>query len=263
MKYMNQIDKIIELGTKLAEETDQNMLLHKILTATCKYTNAEGAVLYIIDEEQLVHRILYNQVLSVDKGYHNQVKSAFPKPISMVEHANMLPCHVALSGEMVHIQDVSKEDKFDVTYLEDYCDNKSDYTIQSILLVPMKNTEDEVVGVLQVYNARDLDKQIIPFTEDLEVGVKLLTSFSTMALSDLQHQQEVQRLMFSFCRVIVRAVEERTPYNASHTIRIVQILLGMLDYIEEHEWAREITGHFPTNRKEVLVMSLGYTILVN
>ena len=62
--------------------------------------------------------------------------------------------YVALTGETVNIKDAYEEAGFDFSGTKSY-DQKTGYRSQSFLTVPLKNHENEIIGVMQLINARD------------------------------------------------------------------------------------------------------------
>ena len=55
-----------------------------------------------------------------------------------------------------------------------------------MLVVPLTNHEDEVIGVLQLLNARDVNdkKKVNPFSPDYESLVESLASQAAVAVSN-------------------------------------------------------------------------------
>ena len=68
----------------------------------------------------------------------------------------MSPLLVALTGKAVNIPDAYASEEFDFSGTKAF-DANSGYRSMSFLTIPMKNKKDEVIGVVQLLNARDRD----------------------------------------------------------------------------------------------------------
>ena len=68
------------------------------------------------------------------------------------------------------------------------------------------------------------------------------------------YQRELKAQMWSFTEAMAAAIDERTPYNASHTRNVAKYCGMMADYINVlHKKGKE-KEHFSQNRREQLVM---------
>ena len=64
-------------------------------------------------------------------------------------------------------------------------DEKTNYRSKSFLTVPLKNHEDEIIGVLQLLNAQDQkSKKIITFTSEIQKMVEALASQAAVAITN-------------------------------------------------------------------------------
>lgn len=68
------------------------------------------------------------------------------------------------------------------------------------------------------------------------------------------YQRELKKQMWSFTEAMAAAIDERTPYNASHTRNVAKYSGMIADHINKcHKMGTE-KEHFSRNRKEQLVM---------
>lgn len=82
----------------------------------------------------------------------------------------------------------------------------------------------------------------------------ILEKYLRELIANYRYQEEIKEQMWSFTEAMAAAIDERTPYNASHT-RSVAKYSGMLaDYINAlHDRGKE-EEYFSKQRKEQLVM---------
>ena len=130
------------------------------------------------------------------------------------------------------------------------------YHTQSMIAVPMQNRRGEKLGVLQLINAKDAEGKICPFPDEISLVLESVASQAAITIQNVRYIEESQELFNSFVRVFVSAVEERSPYNASHTRHMVEYGERFLDYLNgkaENE-GREIP--FDAERCKELIMSI-------
>jgi GAF domain-containing protein len=101
----------------------------------------------------------------------------------------------ALSGTTINIENARQTD----TYNFSGPDSDDGYYATSYLALPLKNSKNEVTGVLQLLDARDPDSgEIVPFDLNLQ---QMMESFSSLAVAALEAyireralRQEIQQL---------------------------------------------------------------------
>jgi len=89
----------------------------------------------------------------------------------------------AISKQVVNIDDAYNNTMFDFSGMKNF-DQQNQYHSQSFLSVPLLNHAQEVIGVMQLINARAQDQEIIPFSPRLEPLVKGLASYAAMTLEN-------------------------------------------------------------------------------
>ncbi|MBR5816829.1 MAG: HD domain-containing protein, partial [Anaerotignum sp.] len=109
---------------------------------------------------------------------------------------------------------------------------------QSMLVVPMEDEHGDVIGVLQLINAKDQEGNTIPFRKAYEKVIASLASQTAICLTNMKQSREIMELLDSFVRVMSTAIDARTPYNANHTKNMVRYGEKFLQYLREigHDW---------------------------
>jgi len=125
-----------------------------------KITNADGGTLYRVDiDKKLVHfEIVRTDSLDIAMGGTTGVEVPF-YPVRLFDddgqpNNSMVVAYSVLQDETVNITDAYVAKGFDFTGTKNF-DGKTGYRSKSFLTVPMKNHEDEIIGVLQLINAKD------------------------------------------------------------------------------------------------------------
>ncbi len=224
-KHIKQYAKI---GIALSAEKDINKLFEMIVEEAMSLTTADAGTLYILDKKnrQLRFEILFNNKMHTRLGGTSGSKiSIQPVPLYVRSDQNYanVSSYVALTGKSVNIPDVYESGTFDFTGPKKY-DEKSGYRSKSMLVIPMKNHEDKIIGVLQLLNAQEPGtKNVIPFSTDYEDLIASLASQAAVALNNVQLIKELELLFHAFIRSTATAIDEKSPYTGGHIKRVVEL----------------------------------------
>jgi len=160
-----KFESIASLGTELNQINDLDILLERILLRARKWVNADAGSIYVKDGEKLNFVYTQNDTLQsrLSEG-EKLIYSTFTLPIDDKSIAGF----VALTGLPLNLQDVYSLPP-DVPYnFSSKVDEVAGYKTHSMLTIPLKTTEGDILGVLQIINALDDDNEVIPFTQDDE-----------------------------------------------------------------------------------------------
>jgi HD-GYP domain-containing protein (c-di-GMP phosphodiesterase class II) len=124
---------------------------------------------------------------------------------------------------VVNIPDVYRAEGYDFEGTREF-DHRTGYRSKSMLLVPMWNHEDEVIGVLQLLNAQDpLSGEVIDFPPYLIEIVSSLASQAAIGLTKMRLVRDLENLFNCFIKAIADAIDEKSPYTAGHILRVAEI----------------------------------------
>lgn len=226
------IKRLIRIGTALSAEKDINRLLEMIVDEAREFTNADAGTLYIMsdDETELQFAIVQNNSLGVRMGGTGGEITwpsvALKNSDGSANHANV-SAYVAVSGESVNISDVYNARGFDFSGTKKY-DKKSGYRSKSMLVVPLRNHENDIIGVLQLLNALDSSTgEVISFSTEYQEMILSLASQAAVALSKSRLIHDLENLLESFIRTIATAIDEKSPYTGGHVRRVAELTMMM------------------------------------
>jgi HD-GYP domain-containing protein (c-di-GMP phosphodiesterase class II) len=216
---------LIELGIALSAERNHDRLMEKILLGAKSMTNADGGTLYLVTDKKdgLKFEIMLNDTLDVAMGGTTGKPIPFP-PLKLhddqgVPNHKNVSSYCALSGTTVNITDAYDVDKFDFSGTKAF-DAKTGYRSKSFLTVPLKNYENEVIGVLQLINARDRKNTVTAFGPDITPLIEALASQAAVALDNQRLIDAQKRLFKSFIEVIAGSIDAKSPYTGGHCNRV-------------------------------------------
>ena len=178
-------ERLIEIGIALSAEKDTNKLMESILLEAKDIGNADGGTLYIrTKEDTLKFEILRTDSLGVAQGGTTGVEITIP-PVRMYQddgtpNTQQIVASAALSGETLNIKDAYDSTAFDFSGTKAF-DAGNNYRTTSVLTVPLKNSQDSVIGVLQLLNAQDNQGEVIAFSSDIQPLIEALASQAARA----------------------------------------------------------------------------------
>ena len=234
-ELFRRMEELNEVGISLSKVKDTNRLLEAILVAAKKITNADGGTLYRVDpEKKLVHfEILRTDSLNIAMGGTTGVEVPF-YPVRLFDddgrpNNSMVVAYSVLRDETVNIADAYAAKGFDFTGTKSF-DGKTGYRSESFLTVPMKNHEDEVIGVLQLINAKDRQSGVtVPFSEADQRLAESLASQAAVALTNRQLINQLEGLFESFISLINAAIDDKSPYTGGHCQRVPMLTMMLAE----------------------------------
>ena len=228
----NPFHRLIDIGIALSAEHNTDRLTERILLEAKEFCNADGGTLYLRSDDTLKFEIMHTDSLKLALGGTTGKPIDFPpllmrNPDTGEENKKNVATWAAISGNSVNILDAYKTEDFDFTGTKKF-DRSMGYHSKSFLTVPLKNSQDEVIGVLQLVNAQDpVTGEIIAFDKTIQPLIESLASQAAVALDKQQLLEAQKQLMVSFIELIASAIDAKSPYTGGHCQR-VPVLTKML-----------------------------------
>jgi len=230
---LDKIEQLNQVGIALSSESDTPTLLQQILTSAQSLTQADGGTLYRVTNQQRLHfDVVQNTSLDIKLGGNHPDDITFPAtPLTLpdgTENLTTVSSYVALKGETVNIADIYSDQEFDFSGALAF-DQQFHYRTQSMLTIPLKNFDSEVIGVLQLINATDLEGKVIPFSEESESLARSLASQASIALTNRQLIEEHKQLFEAFSKMVADAIDKKSPYTGEHCQRVPVITMMLAE----------------------------------
>jgi len=206
-----KLDALARLGIDLNQIHDLDILMERILTEARRFVNADAGSIYIRDKDMLHFTYTQNDTLQRRLAAGEKlIYSTYNIPVNEKSIAG----YVAASGLPLNLPDV-----YQIDVSKPYCfakeiDQDSQYTTRSVLTIPLKNTNDDIVGILQIINAQDENLQVIAFSEKDE---KIMLHFASIAAVALERAQMTRAILLR----MIRMAEMRDPKETgAHVNRV-------------------------------------------
>lgn len=233
-----QILNLANIGLALSKEKDMNRLLEMILLEAKRIANSDGGTLYMMtDDGRLRFEIMMTDSLDFHMGGTSGKDIPF-YPVKLYTdegepNKSMIAAYVGLTGETVNITDAYKAKGFDFSGTKMF-DEKTNYRSKSFLTVPLKNHEDEIIGVLQLLNAQHhKSKNIISFTSEIQKMVEALASQAAVAITNKNLIKDLENLFESFIKLIASAIDAKSPYTGGHCARVPEITMMLAEAVQQ------------------------------
>lgn len=276
--YLNQI------GAALSAEHDTQKLLELILTKSREITHSDAGSLYIVEQAEteepaeeasfddtgkliLRKRREPGKVLRFVLTQNDTVSVPF-KQFTLPVNDKSISGYVALKGEPAHIEDAYHlPDDVPYSFSRKF-DEDSGYRTKSILAVPMKNQKGEVVGVVQLINAKRtaeaklnsvaaVTAEVVPYHSRQQELVTSLASQAAVAYENTQLYASIQRLFEGFVKASVIAIEARDPTTSGHSFRVANLTVGLAEAMDRCDHAPFADVRFTRSEmKEIRYASL-------
>ncbi|MCP4899656.1 MAG: GAF domain-containing protein [bacterium] len=228
----SSITKFFEISIALSAEKNATKLMEMILREACTVSHADGGAVLLRteDEAALELAVLENHQTGVHLG-GTSGKQPDLDPVSLATPndpgaATSVDTATVELGEPIRIDDLTLEEQFDITEVRDRFELDGSPT-HSLLSLPLADQQGQVIGLLQLVNAREPSGQIAGFDPEVLPHLEALCADAAVAL-DLRRLLQAQKdLLESFIHVVAGAIDAKSPYTHGHCQR-VPILARML-----------------------------------
>lgn len=189
---------------------DLDTLLEKVLTEARQFVNADAGTIYLAARGNLYFTFVQNDTLFKGETKDKYIPSGASIPIDKKSLAG----YVAKTGETILIDDVYHIQS-DVSFaFNPAFDQKTNYRTQSILCVPLKTRDNEIVGALQLINAKNEAGESVAFSMQDRL---FISQFALNAADAI----EKARLSREMVLRMVELAELRDPFETSaHAKRV-------------------------------------------
>ncbi len=239
-----QISNILDMGILLTRGNDSENILEILVSQAMDISKCEIAALYMLENASLVHHMTY---------YKYEKKSAITIPTLSLSDHNIFTdtLHRKISFNHADIPD-DKQSDHTFLFLNKFSEK---YQIRSFLSIPLLSNQEDAMGVLALINSKDSSGNIVPFDCLSEKIILSLASQASVTIANMIYLKEIKDLFHSFISAMAAAIDQRTPYNGSHTRNVTKNAGSFLDFLNDKYQKKEFGEYFNENRKEQLVMA--------
>jgi len=231
---------LIDIGKSLIEERDTDTLLRIILSTSERITGADAGSIFLVEHcaEGTFLRFAYSHTHSIDVDY-----GEFRMPVDHMSIAGW----VSLQGEILNIPDVYEIGMDKPYQFKRFFDTTNGYRTKSMLAIPMRKHDGEIIGVIQLINSKedpenpdadvssdivlatpeDYEIKVKPFNRRYEALMEAVANQAAIALENSRMIEQIRQQFDAFVRASVFAIESRDPSTKGHSIRVASTTVAL------------------------------------
>ena len=251
-----KIKKLNKIGLALSSENELPILLEMIVEASRELTNCDGGTLYLKDKNGLNFHIVQTKSLDIFMGGRKEQINWSPLPIYLEDgqpNRKIVAVCSVLDDRVINISDIYQNNEFSFDGAKKF-DIANSYQSKSNLTIPLKNYENEIIGVLQLLNKLDNNQNLIAFNSVDEEIISSLASQAAISITNANLILDFEKMIESFLHSIVYAIKKTSPHTASHIDKMVHLSNMIVDEIDKDMTIFK-DKNFTTLDKKIINMS--------
>src|SRR6266853_605834 len=233
-----QFRELNRIGIALSAEKDIERLQSFILTSMRQLTHADGASLWLKSDDEGGAKLFLasSQNHSIDKSTY----SAFKVP---VDEKTVVGYAVSVGASQIYDDAYNPPPGKPVGGKS--FDAQFGYRTKSRLTVPMRDYNNEVVGAVQLINAKrrletrltkeNVEHEVVSFHPDDVEMIESIASQAAVALDNKNLLKDIEDLFDQFVTASVYAIEQRDPSTAGHSGRVEALTSKLADEVTKIE----------------------------
>ncbi|HCA23088.1 MAG TPA: metal-dependent phosphohydrolase [Pseudomonas sp.] len=213
------------LTRALSVEEDDQRILEQVVDSAMALLNSDGGTLYTYQGGCLHFNVLRNRSLQL-----RDTPDVAPIPLydDSGRLSDLVVAH-ALAGECsIRVDDAYQDTRFDFSGTRRF-DARLGYKSHSFLCVPLKDHENQNIGVLQLINAQDAEGRVIPFAEEHQLLAESLGAIAAITLTQRELIAAQKGLFESFIKLIAEAIDHKSPVTGRHCQKVPEIAMLIAD----------------------------------
>ncbi len=235
-RAVSDLETLNKIGVALSTERNTDGLLELILSKSREITSADAGSLYLVEEDQGGPKHLVFKLTQSDS--HSVPFRQFTLPID----TRSISGYAAATGQILNIKDAYRIRNLPFRLNRDF-DQKFGYRTKSMLVLPMKNQKDEVIGVLQLINSKKhaaakltsrkvVEGEVVAFSQSSQDLASSLASQAAVALENNLLYRDIEKLFEGFVRASVTAIESRDPTTFGHSERVAKLTVALAETVD-------------------------------
>jgi HD-GYP domain-containing protein (c-di-GMP phosphodiesterase class II) len=223
---INKLKEVLNIFLDVSSQKDLNKTLETIVQKAKEITNSDGGSVYMVSDDKkfLEFKVVQTDSLDIKMGGTTSKINwpQLPMYIDGIENREMVAVLCALTGEVINIEDAYESKKFNFEGTKKF-DASTKYRSKSMLVVPLRNHELEIIGVLQLINKLDNKKESVSFDKDDEYVALSLGNLASTSMTKTLLIHELELMLESLIQTIGIAIDDKSKYTGGHIRRVALI----------------------------------------
>ena len=230
----DKLSRLVSLGIAMSAEQNSDKLMEMVLLGAKELTNADGGTLYIIgDDNKLDFQLIHNDTLGIALGGTSGNALNIPS-VPLFDETGEPNHHNVVSfcvheARTVTIPDAYDSSEFDFSGTRAF-DERNGYRSRSFITVPLKPRGGDIIGALQLINAREPGANTpVPFSAEIQSFVEALSAQAATALYNRNLLDAQERLMDAMIQLLAGAIDAKSPYTGGHCERVPELAIMLAE----------------------------------
>jgi len=258
-KQADEISQLTSIGKALGDRKDISEVLEIILAIARRFTKADGGTLYLVDNknQNLNFHVIHNTTLKLKKsGKAINLPGVLLYNKDNTPNLSNVASYVFHTEQIVNIDDVYKTKKFQFQGTRKF-DAALHYKSQSMIVIPMRNHENNIIGILQLINSIDpFSGKTVSFTSNDQEKAAALASHASVLLTQQNLILEMKELFEAFIKAIAVSIDEKSKHTSGHIQRVAELSMMIGNAINEDTTVYKNTSLDPDQMDELRIAAL-------
>lgn len=259
---LDSVMRLNKIGVALSAEHRLEPLLEMIVGEAKDIIGADGGTLYMLRDNALHFTVAQTDSLSIKMGGMAEPIRWSSLPLYLEngqKNKTMVAVTAALDNRLINIADIYQASDFSFEGAKRF-DEANNYRSESMLVVPLRNHEEKVIGVLQLLNKQNQNRQTTVFHAEDESIALSLASQAAIAITNAKLVDDLETLLESFLNSIIFMMGRKSPYTAGHINRMVALSLMMVKAVHEDQGVFDKKIYSDQQTKEIKLAALMHDI---
>jgi HD-GYP domain-containing protein (c-di-GMP phosphodiesterase class II) len=232
--------ELLQIGRLLGSERDLPTLQRLIVRKARELTFADGGSLFVIEERDGEQHLRFAIAQTGPDDQGTLMNALLPLSTDSIVG------YTAVTGEPIRIDDAYAIPSSAPFQFNRAFDNQNKYRTKSILCVPMRNINGDVIGAIQLVNHKpsfttaltspaQTENVVSPFDEHEEQLLTALASQAAVAMENARLVDAIQNLFERFVHASVKAIEVRDKPTQGHSARVAELTVAQAEAINTVE----------------------------
>jgi HD-GYP domain-containing protein (c-di-GMP phosphodiesterase class II) len=231
-RSVRTLDQLNRVFVQLSKIRDAQRLLAEILHQAIELSMAREGLLYVLGERDGAQAF---RLRIVHRGRQELTIERVQQPIDDTS----LCGHVALTGKPLNIADVRRHKVIGGPTFRRMEDLDAEAEPVGVLTIPLRNTQNQVLGVLQLVNKRRdfgvVGETAQAFDGDDESVISSFAAQAAICLENAELYSDIRRLFEGFVKAAIAAIESRDPSTGGHSERVAKLSVSLAKATTEIE----------------------------
>jgi len=231
-RSVRTLDQLNRIFLQLSKIRDAQRLLAEILHQAMELSTAREGLLYVLGEREGAQAF---RLRITHRGRQELTLERVQQPIDDAS----LCGHVAMTGKALNIADVRRHKLIGGPAYRRMEDLDAEAEPVGVLTIPLKNTQNQVLAVIQLVNKRRdfgvVGETAQAFDGDDESVIGSFAAQAAICLENAELYSDIRRLFEGFVKAAIAAIESRDPSTGGHSERVAKISVALAKATTEIE----------------------------